>query len=195
MANDLFELVVLGNVAGQPVENVLHFEGDSDSMDDPIGATQALHDAWEADVQSAYLACLPDNYTNTGRRARRVNNGGGNTVVVTANDPGTRTGSSDLAVAGPCMIFPAPMGGGIYSTGKLFLPGVSSADVANGQFDPALKAAIQALIDILIAAIVSGGANFVYQVISRATGLGVAPVVGSISLKPGIQNRRLRPTL
>jgi len=194
MANDVFQLIIGGNVAGQPVENVLHFTNGG-TLTDPINQAVELNDAFEEDVMDAWLDVLPENYAIMGTKAKQVNNGGGPTVakIQPAFTLGHRVGNADTSAVGPVLLIPY-QNGPRWFTGRIFLPGVSQEDIDNNQLDAALITAIGALNTILVAPFAFGaGTNFEYGIyLSDADVFKDADAI-SISSKPGLQNRRLRP--
>src|SRR5258708_7185772 len=105
MANDVLEFSIVGSVAGEPTEVILHFEGDAANAADPTTlaeqAIPAIQTVWETD----FVAALPDDYTLIGYKARRVNNTGGPTVALPV--PGVTGGRGANSVSsgqGPVVI-------------------------------------------------------------------------------------------
>lgn len=194
MADDLYAVQIIGSLGGQHVANVLHFEKEGEVSGNPIAGASAVTSMVRAEVEPALMACLPDNYNLQGYKVKRVNNGGGPTFsTATPGSSGSRPGVVSTTGIGPCILMPFA-DGAKYTTGKIFLAGVSEDDIDENAIDPALRALIDALIDILVAPIVAAGITYVYKILKRSTGLGFTPLSGSVSGKPGVQNRRMRPT-
>lgn len=198
MANDAYQLIIGANLAGQPVENVLHFDSGVEASPNPEDVNQLLQDAWDADFETPFLACLPDNYTVIGYKIRRVNNGGGPALVTiaAAATTGARGADAEDSAIGPCLI--SSFNNGVnWRTGKIFLPGVAAGDVVNNVIQAALIAAINTLIVEIEGPHVQGGSTFQYAVFAKQGGFATKapfiPANTSLSVKLGVQGGRLKP--
>lgn len=199
---DVYSLVIFANCCNQPVENVLHFRDDNSNGTTPQIQAEDLVTIWEADFESEWLDCLPDNYELIGYKARRVNNTGGPTFQKPKTGNGTR-GDAGSSALGPCVIS-SYYDGTNWRSGRIFLPGIAEADITNNQPAAGLVAAVAALEVPLLAPQTGGGAPSTMQYCifkpsappnqTNGAGFYFFPVQATFSGKMGVQNRRLRPT-
>jgi len=106
MANDVYLLAAHYNIGNQPGMNVWHFRANEDASEQPDYAAEQLILGWKATLETPWLLCLPADVECIGYKARRVNNGGGPTVVKPqAASPGDRTGHFSAGAIGPCLIW------------------------------------------------------------------------------------------
>jgi len=194
MAMDVALLEILGSVAGQPVANVIALQSDEADNANPGQQAKALIDIWLATANVAYLACLPDDYSQHGFRARRVNNTGGPSAALPNADNGTRGDNAIASGTGPCII------GSYFDTldwksSRLFIPGVAVGDLVGNVFDAALIAAVNTFKAFLIDPLPADADGHVWTpgVWRRTAGEFSLLVSNSVSLVVGTQRRRYRP--
>lgn len=200
MAVDLYSVVLFGGICGQPVNNVLHFNGSETGAANPVQGGKDLN-AYLGDGTGAgtytklFLDCLPQNYTLLGLRARRINNGGGPTVTTTFTPiVGNRVGDSDVSGIGPVGLYHGTPGLGVWITGKIFFPGVSNADIANNSFVDALRDAIGDFLDLSLSAAGPGpNGPWQQQINHQADNTAINILDYSVSKKVGTQRRRYVP--
>jgi len=190
---DIYTLIVGGTLCGQPLENVLHFYPTTGPPADAIAGGIDLNTQWAAAVQAAWLAVHPDNYTYLGVKSRRCNTGGGPTLglLAAAGTMGGRGSSASDSAIGPVIIAPF-LAIGRWRTAKIFINGVGDDDLDNNTFSAALLAALDALITILHAPLAGGALGWQYCDYDAPDTANPLLNLG-VSVKPGVQNRRLRP--
>lgn len=199
MARDIYSLQLHYKIGPQPGMNVLHFAEDTESSANPDVGAQGCMAAFDTQIKTIWLACLPDDVELIGYKARRVNNGGGPGVVqpITA-EAGTRTGGFSAGAIGPCMIWSYQKLAGGWAAGRTFLPGVSEDDIQENSFDAALITACQAVIAqfLTIPAMTTmmPPLNFEFGIYSPTADSFSGAESGYVSGKPGVQNRRMKPT-
>lgn len=195
---DVHRLQIVGVVGNQYVENIQDWQEPTSSSTDPLGNSEDLITAWQTAVQAAFLACLPSDYVLTGYKARRINNSGGPTAIVTAaaGSVGTRPTASVTSQLGPQLGFPIYVGAGgrPWRTNKMFLPGVAAGDLVENIFVAALITACNTLANLLVGSIMG---TAVWQQVNyqKSTDTAQDLVEGSVRLAPGSQRRRNRPIL
>jgi len=108
--------------------------------------------------------------------------------------PGTRPNPAATSAVGPCVVS-LYTNGSHWRAGKWFLPGVSVADIIDNVLDPTLVTAINTFIGVIQGIISHGGNNFSFVVYSRKFHLPFVPDEIEVSLKVGVQRRRLRPVM
>lgn len=195
MANDVYQLIVGGNVARQQVENVLHFEQAVVADPDPQIRAQNCVEAFVANWQAAWVACLPLNYLLQGFKCKRINNGGGPTYVAIAvgGTAGTWASNANESVVSPVIV--VPYSDGVrWHAGRVFLPGVGDSAIDDGVYDPVFITTVIALQTLMLAPSTSGGDSFEYAIWSPKNHVSYIPHTMHLSLKPGVQRRRLVPT-
>jgi len=197
MALSVYQLTILGNLGGQFVENLVHVESDTETgTENPVSHAQAAIIAWRSAIESAFMDTLPTDYDLIGYKCKRVNNGGGPMVAQpVGSTPGTRTGVLVEQAAGPCVIFPYSHAGAFH-TGRLFLAGVTATDCIDGAIQPALAGNVGVLAGLLNSTFDDGtGHAFNFVIWQRKFSLAIGPLLGTVSLKVGIQRRRLTPVM
>lgn len=149
MANECYELIISGKIAGQFVQTVLHLNLDNTASTDPFVMATAILAKMNtsANFSAKWLDCLPEDYTMTSQRVRRVLPTGGPTQIYLQSNlygtAGTRSGTVDVTTSCPLIIWLTTLRPS--KTGRTFLPGVSENDVDEGVLEPSLLTAIQSL--------------------------------------------------
>lgn len=192
---DIYTLIVGGNLCNQPVENVLHFHCTTPTPSDPIVQADDLNTLWDSVVSAAWINVHPDNYFYIGTKTRRCSSLGGPTLgkLQPAGTSGARGSDASDSAIGPVVIAPYNLGGR-WATAKLFINGAGDDDLDNNVFSNGLLTALDALITILEAGLTGMTSSFEYCAFRTAPTDTYAPLANlGVSVKPGVQNRRLRP--
>ena len=204
---DVWELSLIGDMQGQPVHNIFHYE----TTEEPSGEITApdIPEFWVAGaLQTEWLLNFGAAYTLQAYRSQRIYNG--DTALDTALQPFQRvvnelgTGGSDPVpslstvitsyntLLGPDEVF--------WGGRKLMAAGIE-ANTNDGQIEGSLSATIQAFFDTLVEPADVGSGNILqFGVYSRTrAGFGdptvILPVdVVSIRLNMGSLLRRKRGT-
>jgi hypothetical protein len=149
MSAEVYEWVLSGVLGGQFVQTVQHVAVDRVGTPTAYAMARllALTFADESNLIALMCGCLPTDYHPTSIRVKRVLPTGGPTCIVLAGvfatSAGVRTGSISSAQVNPVIVWiptdhPA-------KTGRLFLPGVSEADIDEMQLVSGLVTAINDL--------------------------------------------------
>lgn len=206
MASDVHQIIIVGSVAGEFVENILHFQGSVDGSATPAADSLSLITQFRAMVEPSWLPVVPDDYVVAGYKAKRVNNTGGPTVVAPVAGVNGEVGAIAIASGvGPCLIGNYYASGAIkprWKVSRIFIPGVAVGLMSENVFTAPYPVNLAALAAALGAAI-GGAQNWRYGVFHKAT-VAPAPVTAEnfyipvniqLSGKPGTQRRRYSPTL
>lgn len=200
MANDVVQVQIVGSVAGEPAECVLHFQYDGTAGNTPTPSVTALVNVLASSFNAIWLAALPDDYQLVGYKAKRVNNTGGpSSAKPTPGAVGTRGATSISSGQGPVIIWnylDLAADPDRWRTGRTFLPGISEGDLAGNVILPALTTATQAVITFLVAGFVDGDTHhWDFVLWSRKNSIAIMPNSGTVSGVIGTQRRRLHPAL
>lgn len=193
MANDVYQLSILGSSAGQFFENVQHFASNETSGSDPVAAAAALVSGWIGNILAPYVDCLCVDSNVSGFKAKRINNGGGPMYATAMTpEPGVVAGTSATSATASLMMLPFTRSGKWYN-GKMFIPGLSESVLAGNVIAPAQVSALGTLATTLIAGFTSSPFSFDPVVWSRVVSLPFIPYDIVVNGKVGIQRRRLLP--
>lgn len=197
MAQEVYEGVLSGVLAGQFVQNVFHFLFDNTGADEPYPTANDIAKSLCATGAfiDLYLLCLPNDYRATSIRVRRISTGGGPTAIQLAaqmhTSEGGRTGQISSAQVSPLMIWiPSSEQSKV---GKTFLPGCSEDDIEEMALSSDLLDAMQTFIDYCDGVITGAFASFQLCVLRRTTMTGDPVEFGRVSPLIATQRRRLRP--
>ena len=194
MANVVYQLIVVGQSAGQFFENVLHFKNGLTSDPDPTTAAQNLIDGFIQNVQDSLLDCMCLDSSITGFKAKRVNNGGSPTIAFPQTPaPGTVSGTSATSATASLIVVPFIRTGKFYS-GKIFVPGLSESVLAGN----VISAPQRVNLDLFTGALetfTESPNTWDYVIWSKTVSLPFSPYDFTVSAKVGIQRRRLRPVM
>lgn len=194
MANDVYQLIVLGQSAGQFFENVLHFKNAATSDPDPVTAATNLIAAFKASAQAELADCMSTDSSLTGHKCRRINNGGSPTIAVPQTAvPGTVTGTSATSATASLLLVPFQRTGKFY-TGKVFIPGLSEAELAGNVISGGQRSAVETFAGAM-ETFTSSPYTWDFVIWSRTVSLPFLPFDFSVSTKVGIQRRRLKPVM
>jgi hypothetical protein len=195
MANDVYELEIIYNIAGEQAANVIHLQSGSSTPTTTPGqdADQLLADFQsieEADIQ----ALVAGDCFIAGYRCRRLNNGGGNTAVLVSGVPGTFGGDSTAGqVCALSVLGYNP--GGHYRAGRIFWPTTGASAIVDNIIDMTIITAIQNIVSSLVAGISSSSRTYKLVVWSRKHVQAYQVVFDDISLLIGTIRKRLKPVM
>lgn len=197
MADQVYECILTGYLAGEFVQTIQHVQID------PTPGITAYTVAKEIAIDlvspgqplDAMIACLPTDYVCSSLRVRRTAPTGGPTAVVLAADfnfdTGQRSGSISSAQANPLVIWiPTDLPA---KTGRVFLPGVSETDISEMKLTSGLTAAITTFIAAWIAGATITAGQYLGCVYRRSLNEGDIIADGRISPLIGTQRKRLHP--
>lgn len=194
MANDVHTLEIYGSLCGQPTLGILHYEAGVASSPSPVVESGHLIAGWQAAMEATYLACLPQNYTLIGYKSRRVNNTGGPHYIATAVAAvGTVAVDASNSALAPCVIF-SYTDGVHWHSGRHFMPGIADTWIDNNALTAPAIAAYNTLNGLWGTPIANSGDTFQFGIWSVKNSAFYQVLAEVVSGKPGIQNRRLRPT-
>lgn len=145
MANQTYQVVLTGNLAGQFVQNVLHYRMDDSSFTNRLLSAKGLLDGWIADDKDlSWFDMLPEPYIYLSAKARCITGGGGpeHVNLTHTGQTGSRGSTIQTSSAGPVVIWHTD--GPNRSTGKVFLPGIAVGDVQGGEISAACITALEA---------------------------------------------------
>lgn len=202
MAIRAYEVVFSGVLAGQFVQTVQHLQGDEPADNGAfVTAREIISVTNFDDLVENFLSCLPEPYTLTSVRCRRVFPVGGPTAITLAGlysgMAGQRAGNISAAQVNPVILWVGATSEA--DLGKLFLPGVSETDIDNMALSGALIAPIVEFIDAWIDGVTISAVNYSGSIAKRATSpphniVSVREIAyGQVSPLIGTQRRRLRP--
>jgi len=186
MATEAYALKIGATLGGAWVENVLHYLVDNDTDLINFSMAQRLVNAWDASVKTAWLGTLPSAYILQWVEARRSSAGGGRSWWIEYPNSATfgslGTTTSGLQTAPIIKLYP---GMGFDTQGRVYMPGISEAQLVDNEIFATYRTAI----DTLIAAwdsISNGGSTF--QLAIRSPKLGQTVPVVEAALGPIIGN-------
>lgn len=196
MAQDIYYLGIFYSIGPQPGMNVVHMQSPDTASTQPDAAADELIAGWIADIQTDWLLCLSESVKILGYKSRRVNNGGGPTVTVpiTGGD-GSRTPGFGASGIGPVTIIGYNTGVR-WRTGRIFWPACAEDDIEENAFSGDLLTKLGVMdahfTDSPMLTTGIGAWNFgiyspTHDTFSQAETSGT-------SFKPGIQNRRMKPS-
>lgn len=196
MANDCYALQLFFAMPKQPAQVILHYRNNVAGSSNPIADAITLGHSWEATNGAAFMDCVPDTVTIVGYRCKRVNNTGGPNISRPMAIAGTRVGEIGANAIGPCITYPYTNGVRWFA-GRTFFPGVSEDDIAENAFDPALITKIDDYIALAIAAFVdvdNPARTWTPCVWCPSVPTWHDIIAATVTGKPGVQNRRMKPT-
>jgi len=194
MANDVHQLIAAGFLNGQHFELVQHFEANVASSADPVIGSNNLISGFQGSVEQPMLDLCSDELTIIGYKAKRVNNGGGPTVMVPQSAVPGNEGSQSLPSAMAYLFTNRYPQAGKWRAGHLFLPGIPETfSQDNGYTAGAIALAATFLTAIL--SFSDGGIGYTWGTWAGASNTFFPPSYSALSPKIGVQRRRLIPYL
>lgn len=192
----VYQLVVSGDAAGQLIQSVLHYSLSEIGSFTAFGYAQELLVAWETSVKTPWLAGLSAEYNMKSCRAKKINGGGGPTVIHTyaaASSPGAIAQSVGSTQVASMLEFPAVVNGKNV-TGKIFHAPLGQDDVLDNSISGATLTAENALVTVILTQLnLSTAGTADYVVYNRTADLSNIPLGGHIGSFLGTQRRRLHP--
>lgn len=195
MANDVHMLIMQGTCAGEFWETVQHYESSVASGPNPVGTSTNLINGFLANCQTPLQNCIAADCFITGYKAKRVNNGGGPTVMFPQTPaPGAVAGTSVSSALAYC-ITTRFSNGTAWRTGRWFIPGIPESVLTGNGYSAGGISNMADFIDAM-QTFSEGGNGFVFGTWSELSG-GVfhSPAYVALSPKIGIQKRRLLPVM
>ncbi len=197
MADEVYECILTGYLAGEFVQTVQHvIVSASGSVTAYVTAKELAADLVLSDHGiDALMSICPSDFVASSLRVRRVGPTGGPTAVVLAAafavQVGQRSGAISSAQANPLIIWiPTNLPN---KTGRLFVPGVSETDINEMKLTAPLISAMNDFIDIWINGGTVSAGNYLGCVFRRSLSEGDQIADGRISPLIGTQRRRLHP--
>lgn len=199
MANETYELIPSGTLSGQFVQNVLHLTVDNTAATPPFVVATAILTKFNGASQfiSKWCDMLPDSYSMSSLRCRRILPDGGPTDILLQGAMGTstgaRSGAESTSSACPLLIWLSTLRPS--KTGRTFLPGASEDDLDQNVIQSGLLAAMVAFGaywhngGTLTSPAYTWGGSIYRRAIAAAddiTSVRVSPIIG-------VQRRRQRP--
>lgn len=199
MPNETYEAVLTGNLSGQYVQTITHWNVDNAGSADPYTMAKDIADGLSGASGwiDLLMAVTPTGYTASSVRVRRVSTGGGPTAIVLGaafvDSQGDRTGAIQSFQANPCVIWittPRPA-----KVGKIYIPGLSETDADAGAYASGFVTAVNSFITASIAVFNTPDSGDPYQlaIFRRTLGLADDVTAGRLSPKIAIQKRRALP--
>jgi len=195
MANDIFQLTMLGVAGTEFWESVLNFQSPLTASTAPMQDAEDCITAWQNAAEGNFLDCIPQNVGITGYKCKRINNGGGPTIMKPSSAVfGNRPFDMIVSCIGPCLVSFFPHGPK-FKTGRWFIPGYAAGDMLDNEPAGALVTLLTTLRTQMMAPQVGTLHNFQYVIYSRKYSIPFTPIAIELSLKVGVQNRRLKPVM
>lgn len=202
MAIAAYEVVFTGVLAGQFVQTVQHVMADEPADNGAFVTARELIGVANFDpLVDIFLGMLPEVYTLTSVRCRRVFPAGGPTAITLAgvytNQVGTRTGEISAAQVNPVILWIGETDEA--DLGKLFVPGISEDDIENMALSAAVVTAYYEWVNAWVAGFLVSAVPYHGAIAKRAPAsphnvISVRQIVyGQVSPLIGTQRRRLRP--
>lgn len=196
MATDYYQLRVQGLHQTEYNECVLHFRGVNLTAADYIPNAQNLLLAFQALVQSQWLAVLPASYQLLRLTAKKASPGGGGeqTGQYQFNaEPGAVAGGAAAQQLCPVIILIPPMG--IKTAGKIFMPCIAESQIQANVVNSTWQADIATLMGTLITGFTDSVITWDLAIYSRKN--ASFSEVADYSLSPivGFQRKRQRAPL
>lgn len=193
----LYQLTLTGTLAGQFVQNILHYQFEETSSQSAFINAAAIGNAWTADEIDNWLSIISSSYIMSSVRCQQISDGGGATYTQTsgvAGMTGARAAEISVQTVGPLINFPATVDKPV--VGKIFVPGIPEADVSMGVIGSTLLGDLTTFLGNWIPAITISGTvagQLYYCVANAAKDNWARPDGGYVSATIGTQRRRARP--
>jgi hypothetical protein len=194
VAEELYELAVVGNLNGEANECVLHFIGDNLTANDTFASAVNLLNSFSANIVSKWLPPLPASYQIDLLLARRVVPKFGQGAYIQFQK-GSQVGTGGSNCCGyqlcPTIFLVPPMG--TKSGGKVFFPSIPSARVADNAPSALWISQINTLFNAMATNFGTGAITWVQGILSRKLGTYSHVMNHTISARLGFQSRRRKP--
>lgn len=197
MASHIYSTAIASIVAGQFCVSVQHWQTDDAGFATSQQCATAINNAWVAAKKTAWRACHPTDSILLSLTTTRVTGGGGFKSVgfFTGSNAGTRTGATSASGLAPCFIINGVLNS--KKRGRLFLHGVSEADVIDGVFTAAYRTAVNTNMDTVFDSMTltgGGGLGCDSVIYDRVHKTAVLTDTHALSDMLGTIRRRQRPT-
>jgi len=197
MAIEPYEVIISGHLAGQFVQNVLHWNVNDSGSGNVYQRTQDFANDLlvSGNFMDFWMAALPASYEASSLRCRRVGASGGPTYFAPAglfpSITGARSPDISSAQVSPLLIWVPSSNPS--KTGRTFMPGIAEDDLDLMQYGPSVITALLAVGTNFISTQTTGTISYAGGVYRRATGL--VDILTGCYLSPliGTQRRRLHP--
>lgn len=197
MPVEAYECTLSATLAGQFVQTVFHVSYNNGASQPPFSAAKDINEQLiaAAEFVEKFTAGLPASYQATSLRVRRVGPTGGPTSITLASDfvqsQGQRGSEISSAQVNPLLILigtttPA-------KTGRIFIPGIDEADIAQMVLDPAIITIYNDLLAYMLTGTTVAGGAVSFGILRRATKVVDLLDAGYVSPLIGTQRRRLHP--
>lgn len=199
MSSQVFECIFSGHLAGQFVQNILHVDYDNATSLDSFSAANDIASGLNTAGQAVdgWCGMLPQDYTLTSLRVRKLLGGGGATAIISggllSSNQGARTGDISSAQVAPLIIWVGTTTPD--KTGRTFLPGVSEDDIDEMALVTGLQTEMNGFAVLWASGASGGTAGQQYKgaIFRRVAGLWDLIAAGYPSPHIGTQRRRLLP--
>lgn len=194
MAEELYELSVVGNLNGEANECVMHFIGNNLTANDTQASAVDLLNSWAANIRSLWLPPLPASYQIDLLQARRVVPKFGQGAYIQMQK-GSFPGTGGSNMCGyqlcPTIFLVPPMG--TKSGGKVFFPSIPAARIAGNAPSALWISQINSLFNAMATNFGTGAITWVQGILSRKLGTYSAVMNHTISARLGFQSKRRKP--
>ena len=195
MAQDVFQIRVISQAAGQIAENVFNYQALTGTpVTDPATTAESIIGQWQAHCESDFLAVLPNDATLIGYKCKRINNGGGPNAMVPMGSAGMGTGATIDTSTGPCLLF-SYSNGVRYFSGRSFVPFLQEGAYLGNEIQAGYQTLVGAFLSDLAIHLAISAINYALVVWSRKHATSFTVQGQDISIKPGTQRRRLVPIM
>jgi len=195
MANDVYQLNIVGVAENQFWESVLHFESGVASTSTPLTTAEHLKAAFVTNVQPKLVDCMGDDALITGYKAKRVNNTGGPQLLAPVTPVSGSFGANCSVSSISGVILSYYTQGGHTRSGRWFLPALPNTAYEDGAFTSPFTDNVALLITALTATLTSSGDSFHFGVWAAKTTTFFQPSLTKLSGHLGTQRRRLHPVM
>jgi len=194
MANDVHMIIIAGRCNGQFWECVQHFEANVASAADPVVGSNNLIAGFKTTVEADMLEMLSEDCEVIGYKAKRVNNGGGPTVMVPQAAATGQVGAQSLPSSmGYCFVQRYSQMGK-WRTGRMFVPGIPESFSDGNEYTTTAITLAAAFLTLMLS-FSNGGINYTWGTWAGKTNTFFPPAYAALTQKMGVQRRRLLPLI
>lgn len=199
MAEEIYEIVISGTLAGQFVQSVFHIGADNTGDEPPYEVAESILDA--LNVANGFLQrwceLHPASYLVTSMRVRRIGATGGPTAIMLSGAmflaDGQRTGPISSAAVNPVLIWLTTLNPA--KPGRTFVCGISETDIDAMVYTASWLLAADALILSVVTpgTLALGSIAYSFGIYRRVLLQCNDIFAGRVSPVVGTQRRRLHP--
>lgn len=199
MANDVYEVRQIWDVAGEYAENVFHMQGAIPNSTTPADDASDLLTALDTATAGSLIPCIGDDTILVGYSARRVNNTGGPSAWNLTHHTGTG-GSTSLPPSNGYLItapyYDPDAATPRWRTSRMFIPGVPEDFYVAPNFTAGAISGISAYISAALEGVGAGPEGpWVYGAWSRRSSKFYTVTNPELQLLVGTIRKRLHPIL